>query len=254
MSALPGTDTGTDTETAVLLSEVHRGYSDGDGLVAALAGVSLRVPRGSFLAVMGPSGSGKSTLLNCASGLDAVDSGRVMVGGTDISTLKEPNRTQFRRDRVGFVFQAYNLVSTLTAEDNITLPLRLSDRRMDPEWVRGLVERMGIGERLRHRPAELSGGQQQRVAIVRALATRPDIVFADEPTGALDAESARRTLALLRDVVDDLGQTVVMVTHDPRAAATAHTTAVMAGGQIVDLMRQPSASDLAERLASFEQS
>ncbi|RNL83213.1 ABC transporter ATP-binding protein [Halostreptopolyspora alba] len=221
--------------SALLLNEVHRRYSDGGATVTALAGVSLRVPRGSFLAVMGPSGSGKSTLLNCASGLDTVSSGSVRIGGTDTSALKEPRRTLFRRDRVGFVFQSYNLVPTLTAEDNITLPLRLAGRHPDRAWLRGLVERVGITDRLRHRPSELSGGQQQRVALVRALATHPEIVFADEPTGALDAQGARRILRLLADVVRDLGQTVVMVTHDPDAAAHAHTTASMTDGRIVDV-------------------
>ncbi|MDA8370248.1 MAG: ABC transporter ATP-binding protein [Nocardiopsaceae bacterium] len=251
-AAAPGAD--TDTDSAVLLSDVHRDYGDGDGRVTALAGVSLHVPRGSFLAVMGPSGSGKSTLLNCASGLDTADSGAVVIGGTDITALHEPERTRFRRDRVGFVFQSYNLVPTLTAADNITLPLRLAGRPADRPWLRGLVERVGIGDRLRHRPPELSGGQQQRVAIVRALAARPDIVFADEPTGALDAAGAERILLLLREIVDDLGQTVVMVTHDPKAAARAHATAVMADGHIADVLHGPGPADLAGRLASLERS
>ncbi|PDP88831.1 ABC transporter [Glycomyces fuscus] len=237
---------------AVRLIDVHRVHSDGGGAVPALAGVSLRVPRGSFLAVMGPSGSGKSTLLNCASGMDLPTSGSVVVGGTDISALREPRRTEFRRERVGFVFQSYNLVPTLTAEENITLPLRLAGRTPDQDWLRSLVDRTGVGRRLRHRPGELSGGQQQRIAIVRALASRPDIVFADEPTGALDGATADSVLGLLREVVDDLGQTVVMVTHDPRAAARAHATAVMADGRLTDVLHAPSAADLAGRLASLE--
>ncbi|WP_150242429.1 ABC transporter ATP-binding protein [Nocardiopsis quinghaiensis] len=243
------TDTGGD---AVRLTDVHRVYSDGEGTVSALAGVSLRAARGTFLAVMGPSGSGKSTLLNCASGMDRPTSGSVVVGGTDIGALREPRRTEFRRERVGFVFQSYNLVPTLTAEENITLPLRLAGRVPDQDWLRGLVDRMGVGERLRHRPTELSGGQQQRIAIVRALASRPDIVFADEPTGALDGATADGVLGLLREVVDDLGQTVVMVTHDPKAAARAHATAVMADGRVADVLREPSAVDLAGYLALLE--
>lgn len=234
---------------AVALDGVHRSYTDGQGRVTALAGVSLRVPRGSFLAVMGPSGSGKSTMLNCACGLDRPTSGTVEIGGTDIGALKEPALTRFRRERVGFVFQSYNLLPTLTAEDNITLPLRLAGRRPDAAWLRELVDRVGIGDRLGHHPSELSGGQQQRVAIVRALAMSPDVVFADEPTGALDAEGADRILGLLREVVDDLGQTVVMVTHDPRAAARAHATAVMAAGRIAGVHQAPRPAELAERLA-----
>ncbi|GAA1443814.1 ABC transporter ATP-binding protein [Nocardiopsis tropica] len=236
---------------AVALTAVHRSYTDGDGRVSALDGVTLRVPRGTFLAVMGPSGSGKSTLLNCASGLDRVTSGTVEIGGRDISGLREPDLTVFRRDHVGFVFQSYNLVPTLTAEDNITLPLRLAGVRPDAAWIDELVRRVGVADRLGHRPPELSGGQQQRVAIVRALAARPDIVFADEPTGALDGATADRTLSLLRGIVDDLGQTVVMVTHDPAAAARAHDTAVMASGRVVDLLHAPAAADLAGRLASL---
>ncbi|WP_017591667.1 ABC transporter ATP-binding protein [Nocardiopsis potens] len=242
-----------DPDAAVLLHDVHRGYTDGDGVVSALAGVSLRVPTGAFLAVMGPSGSGKSTLLNCASGMDVPTSGTVRIGGADVGALAEPERTLFRRDRVGFVFQAYNLLPALTAEENITLPLRLAGRAPDREWLGSLVERVGIADRLRHRPAELSGGQQQRVAIVRALAARPAVVFADEPTGALDAAGAARILGLLREVVDELGQTVVMVTHDPKAAARAHATAVMADGRIDGVLHSPAPADLAAHLASLEQ-
>ncbi|GAB3444255.1 ABC transporter ATP-binding protein [Streptomonospora sediminis] len=249
--AVPQDPGAAGTDHAVVLSDVRRSYTDGQGRVTALGGVSLRVPRGTFLAVMGPSGSGKSTMLNCACGLDRPTSGTVVVGGADIGALKEPALTRFRRERVGFVFQSYNLLPTLTAEDNITLPLRLSGRSPDHGWLRDLVDRVGIADRLQHHPTELSGGQQQRVAIVRALATRPDVVFADEPTGALDAEGADRILRLLRDIVDDLGQSVVMVTHDPKAAARAHATAVMADGLIADVLQEPRPADLAERLASL---
>lgn len=237
---------------AVTLDDAHRAYTDGSGVVEALAGVSIEVDRGSFLAVMGPSGSGKTTLLNCAAGLDSVTSGTVTIGDTDITSLKEPELTRFRRDRIGFIFQSYNLLPTLTAEDNITLPLRLAGRRPDPTWLGELVRRVGIGDRLGHRPAELSGGQQQRIAIVRALAMRPDIVFADEPTGALDTAGAQRILALLREVVDELGQTIVMVTHDTNAAANAHSTAVMSDGRLVDVLRSPTTADLNQRLTSLE--
>ncbi|MBL1067876.1 ABC transporter ATP-binding protein [Streptomyces sp. 7-21] len=221
------------------------------GGVHALRNVSLTVERGTFYAVMGPSGSGKSTLMHCAAGLDVPTSGSITVGGREITGLNETRRTELRRERLGFVFQSYNLVPSLTVEDNITLPLRLAGRAPDREWLRTLIERVGLGGRLTHRPAELSGGQQQRVAIVRALAARPDVVFADEPTGALDLRTAHEVLDLLRGLVDDLGQTVVMVTHDPAAAARAHRVLVMADGQIVETLDRPSAADLADRLVSL---
>ncbi|WP_016906735.1 ABC transporter ATP-binding protein [Streptomyces xiaopingdaonensis] len=234
---------------AVVLQGVTKTYP---GDVQALHGVSLTVQRGTFLAVMGPSGSGKSTLMHCAAGLDTPTNGRVFVDGTEIGTLSETARTELRRDSVGFVFQSYNLVPSLSIEDNITLPLRLAGRTPDREWVRGLVERVGIGERLSHRPAELSGGQQQRVAIARALAARPAVVFADEPTGALDLRTGREVLALLRDMVDTLGQTVVMVTHDPAAAARADLATVMADGRVVDTFVQATAAELAAAVTKLE--
>ncbi|WP_019546042.1 ABC transporter ATP-binding protein [Streptomyces sulphureus] len=234
---------------AVVLQGVTKTYP---GDVQALRGVSLTVQRGTFLAVMGPSGSGKSTLMHCAAGLDTPTTGHVFVDGTEIGTLSETARTELRRDSVGFVFQSYNLVPSLSIEDNITLPLRLAGRTPDREWVRGLVERVGIGERLSHRPAELSGGQQQRVAIARALAARPAVVFADEPTGALDLRTGREVLALLRDMVDTLGQTVVMVTHDPAAAARADLATVMADGRVVDTFVQATAAELAAGVTKLE--
>ncbi|MER5423459.1 ABC transporter ATP-binding protein [Streptosporangium roseum] len=221
------------------------------GELVALDNVSLAFPRGRFVAVMGPSGSGKSTLLNCAAGLDTPTSGAVAIGGVDVTRLNETKRTELRRKHIGFVFQSYNLLPAVSVEHNITLPLRLAGIRPDPAWLRELVERVGLGGRLRHRPAELSGGQQQRAAIVRALAARPDVVFADEPTGALDLRSASQVLDLLRELVDDLGQTVVMVTHDPAAAARAHDTLVMADGRVVDLLSGPTARDLAQRLTQL---
>lgn len=233
---------------AIALTRVARVY---DGGVRALDDVSLTVEHGTFLAVMGPSGSGKSTLMHCAAGLDSPTSGSVRVDGREISGLDETRRTELRRERVGFVFQSYNLIPSLSVEDNITLPLRLAGRRPDREWLNALVRRVGMADRLGHRPAELSGGQQQRVALVRALVSRPAVVFADEPTGALDLRSAHQVLDLLRTLVDELGQTVVMVTHDPAAAARAHRALVMADGRVVDSLEKPTAPELAARLASL---
>ncbi|MER6948720.1 ABC transporter ATP-binding protein [Nonomuraea sp. NPDC000554] len=233
--------------SVVTLGNVTKRYGDR----VALDDVSLEIPRGRFLAVMGPSGSGKSTLLHCAAGLDVPTSGSVILGGVDIGGLTETRRTVLRRKHVGFVFQSYNLLPALTVEQNITLPLRLAGTGADRAWLRALVDRVGLGDRLRHRPAELSGGQQQRAAIVRALAARPDVVFADEPTGALDLRSAREVLDLLRELVDELGQTVVMVTHDPAAAARAHEVLVMADGRPVEVLPEPAPEALATRLTSL---
>ncbi|MFC5744521.1 ABC transporter ATP-binding protein [Actinomadura rugatobispora] len=234
---------------AVALEQVSKVYPGG---VRALHEVSLTVERGTFLAVMGPSGSGKSTLMHCAAGLDAPTGGSVFIDGTAIGGLNETRRTELRRERVGFVFQSYNLVPSLSIADNITLPLRLAGRAPDRDWVRTLVERVGLAGRLDHRPAELSGGQQQRAAIARALVTRPAVVFADEPTGALDLRTAREVLALLRDLVGGLGQTVVMVTHDPAAAARADRALVMADGRVVDTLESPTAAGLAHRITTLE--
>ncbi|MGI5196370.1 ABC transporter ATP-binding protein [Streptomyces sp. CA-288835] len=233
---------------AIALAHVGKTYPGG---VRALDDVSLTVERGTFLAVMGPSGSGKSTLMHCAAGLDAPTVGSVRIDGYEIAGLNETRRTELRRERIGFVFQSYNLVPSLSVSDNITLPLRLAGRAPDHEWLRTLIERVGLGDRLTHRPAELSGGQQQRVAIVRALAAKPAVVFADEPTGALDLRSAHEVLHLLRDLVDELRQTVVMVTHDPAAAAQAHQAVVMADGRIVDTLHTPTAAELAARLVAL---
>ncbi|MFJ9674726.1 ABC transporter ATP-binding protein [Streptomyces sp. NPDC101221] len=233
---------------AIALDRVARTYPGG---VRALDDVSLTVEHGTFLAVMGPSGSGKSTLMHCAAGLDSPTSGSVRIDGQEISGLNESRRTELRRERVGFVFQAYNLIPSLSVEDNITLPLRLAGRRPDRDWLRTLTERVGLADRLSHRPAELSGGQQQRAAVVRALAAKPAVVFADEPTGALDLRSAHQVLGLLRALVDDLGQTVVMVTHDPAAAARAHRALVMADGRVVEALERPTAPRLADRLVAL---
>jgi putative ABC transport system ATP-binding protein len=234
---------------AVALERVSKTYPGG---VTALDQVSLAVDSGTFVAVMGPSGSGKTTLMHCAAGLDRPSSGQAFIDGTEISGLNETRRTELRRDRVGFVFQSYNLVPSLSIADNITLPLRLAGRSADPDWTRSLVARIGISDLMARRPAELSGGQQQRAAIARALIGRPAVVFGDEPTGALDLRTAREILALLRDLVDGLGQTVVMVTHDPAAAACADRTVVMTDGRVVDTLHRPTAAQLAHRITELE--
>lgn len=215
---------------AIVLRHVSKTYANG---VRALDDVSLTVQRGTFLAVTGPSGSGKSTLMQCAAGLDVPTTGTVVLDGTDIGRLSEDRRTVLRRERIGFVFQAYNLLPALGVADNITLPLRLAGKQPDRAWLRELTGRVGLAGRLSHRPSELSGGQQQRAAVARALVARPAVVFADEPTGALDERSAHEVLTLLREVVAELGQTVVMVTHNPTAAAAADRTLVMDDGHVV---------------------
>jgi len=238
--------------TVLETRDLKKHYQMGGSTVRALDGVSLTVERGSFLAVMGPSGSGKSTLMHCAAGLDTPTGGTVVIGDTEIGRLDETRRTELRRERIGFVFQSYNLVPSLSIADNITLPLRLAGTAPDRDWLRILVERVGLTGRLARRPAELSGGQQQRAAIARALIARPAVVFADEPTGALDLRTAHAVLDLLRDLVDGLGQTVVMVTHDPAVAARAHGALVMADGHIVDTLTAPTAAQLAHRITTLE--
>jgi putative ABC transport system ATP-binding protein len=238
-------------EHAVRLEGVSKVYGRGAGAVHALRGVSVALPYGSFTAVMGPSGSGKSTLLQTAAGLDRPSGGRVWIGAVELSTLRQARLTELRRDRVGFVFQAFNLVPSLTVEQNVSLPLRLAGRRADRGLVAEVLGRVGLGERGRHRPAELSGGQQQRVALARALITRPEVLFADEPTGALDLRTSRAVLGLFRQLVDTLGQTVVMVTHDPVAAAFADRVLFLADGRIVDQLDRPTAEAVAERMTAL---
>ncbi|MEV3922366.1 ABC transporter ATP-binding protein [Actinomadura coerulea] len=233
---------------AVRMDAVSKVYGRGRGAVAALREVTASLPRGRLTAVMGPSGSGKSTFLHCAAGLDTPTSGTVRLGDTELSSMNETKLTELRRRRVGFVFQAFNLVSSLTVEQNITLPLRLSRTRPDKAWLTEVVARVGLADRTGHRPGQLSGGQQQRVAIARALVTRPDVVFGDEPTGALDTMTARDVLTLLRETVDGMGQTVVMVTHDPVAASYADTVLFLADGRIVDSMDAPSSDKVAARM------
>ncbi|MBF5030773.1 MULTISPECIES: ABC transporter ATP-binding protein [unclassified Micromonospora] len=243
---------GQTVEPAVRVERLTRVYGTGRNQVTALAGVDVDFGRGTFTAVMGPSGSGKSTLLQIAAGLDRPTDGRVVLGGTDLSGLSETRLTELRRTRIGFVFQAFNLIGALTVEENIVLPLRLAGGRPDRAWLTHVVERVGLADRLHHRPAALSGGQQQRVAIARALATRPEVIFSDEPTGALDSRTAAEVLALLRAVVDEHGQTVVMVTHDPIAASYADRVLVLADGAMVADLPQLGAVRIAEHLASLD--
>ncbi|MEU9361573.1 ABC transporter ATP-binding protein [Streptomyces sp. NPDC048301] len=239
--------TGRDSE-ALRLDSVTKVYGTGDGAVTALDEVTLSLPAGSFTAVMGPSGSGKSTLLRCAAGLDRPDRGRILVDGEEMSGGGEAALTRFRRERIGFVFQQYNLLPTLTVEENVALPSRLAGRRAEPDRVREMLTRVGLGERLGRFPDELSGGQCQRVAIARALVTRPGVVFADEPTGALDTRSAREVLTLLRETARDHGATVVLVTHDPVAAAYAGSVLFLADGRLAGHLAAPTAEAVAERM------
>jgi putative ABC transport system ATP-binding protein len=225
--------TDTVTEAIVGTTDLTRVYGEGETAVHALRGVSVSFPVGQFAAIMGPSGSGKSTLMHLLAGLDSPTSGSVVVDGRELAGLDDKGRTRLRRDRLGFVFQAFNLVPVLTAEENILLPLTLAGTKVDPEWLRTLVDAVGLGDRLTHRPAELSGGQQQRVAVARALIHRPAVVFADEPTGNLDSRSSEEVLGLLRQAVDQFGQTVVMVTHDPPAASHADRIVVLRDGEVV---------------------
>ena len=245
--ALALRDTPADTQV-VRLDSVSKVYGKGEGSVIALDRVTLGFDGGSFTALMGPSGSGKSTFLQVAAGLDRPTDGTVRLGGTDIAGYSETKLTELRRDRVGFVFQAFNLMPSLTVAENIKLPVRLGSDRLDRDWLGEIVGRTGLTERLRHRPSELSGGQQQRVAIARALVTRPDVLFADEPTGALDTSTSREVLELLREVVDTTGQTVVMVTHDPTAAAHADRVVFLADGRLAGHLESPSADAVAERM------
>ena len=242
------TETGIDQAAVVRLTDVRKVYGRRDNAVAALDGVGTGFHRGTFTAVMGPSGSGKSTLLQCAAGLDRTTSGSVHLDGQDLGDLNEKQLTMLRRERIGFVFQAFNLLPALTAEQNVALPLELAGRRPGPGRVAEILERVGLAERGRHRPAELSGGQQQRVAIARALVTEPAVVFADEPTGALDTRSARNLLGLLREAVQAAGQTIVMVTHDPVAAAYADRVVFLADGRLAGELHAPTAEAVAERM------
>jgi putative ABC transport system ATP-binding protein len=242
---------GAQTAPAAHAVDLCKTYGTGQAEVHALAGVSVAFERGRFTAVMGASGSGKSTLMQCMAGLDRPTSGQSFVGGLDIGSLDDAGLTQLRRDRIGFVFQYFNLVPTLTAAENITLPAALAGRKVDQGWLDYLVDQLGIADRLTHRPGELSGGQQQRVACARALMNKPDLVFADEPTGNLDSNSSADLLAFLRRSVTELGQSIVMVTHDPRSAAYADRVVFLADGTVVSELESPTADSILERMRTL---
>ena len=242
-------DSSTAAARATQLTKV---FGEGDTRVVALDSVDVAFGRGRFTAIMGPSGSGKSTLMHCMAGLDTVTTGTAWIGDTEITSLDDKRLTVLRRDKVGFVFQAFNLLPTLTAYENITLPMDIAGRKPDTEWLDRVIDAVGLRPRLSHRPSELSGGQQQRVACARALASRPEIIFADEPTGNLDSRSGADVLGFLRSSVRDLGQTVVMVTHDPTAASYADRVLFLADGRIVDEMADPTSDRVLERMKAFD--
>jgi len=240
------------TAVAARAAAATKVYGRGVTEVTALDDVTIGFDAGRLTAIMGPSGSGKSTLLHCMAGLDALTSGKVFIGDTDLTSLSDRQLTLLRRSRVGFVFQSFNLVPTLTAEENIVLPLTLAGRKAEAEWLQALVTSLGIGDRLRHRPSELSGGQQQRVASARAMITRPELIFADEPTGNLDSKSATELLELTRAAVEGFGQTVVMVTHDPRAASYADRVVFLADGRIVAELAHPTVNRILDEMKALE--
>ncbi|MEV0253542.1 ABC transporter ATP-binding protein [Streptomyces sp. NPDC050732] len=229
-----------------------KAYGSGETTVLALDSVDVDIKRERFTAVMGPSGSGKSTLMHCLAGLDSVSAGQVWLGDTEITGLKERELTRLRRDRVGFMFQSFNLIPTLNALENITLPMDIAGQRPDHDWLEHVIDTLGLRDRLKHRPAQLSGGQQQRVACARALAAKPELIFADEPTGNLDSRAGLEVLGFLREAVDQLGQTVVMVTHDPGAAAHSDLVLFLGDGRIVDDMERPTAEAVLERMKRFD--
>jgi putative ABC transport system ATP-binding protein len=237
---------------AARATDVVKSFGSGATTVVALDHVDVALRRGEFTAIMGPSGSGKSTLMHCLAGLDTVTSGTVAIGDVELHGLSDKKMTALRRDRIGFVFQSFNLVPTLTALENITLPMAIAGRRPDREWVTTVIDTLGLRDRLGHRPSELSGGQQQRVAVGRALAGRPEIVFGDEPTGNLDSRSSAEVLRILRESVDRLGQTVVIVTHDPKAASYADRVLFLADGRIVDELRSPTAETVLDTMKGLE--
>jgi putative ABC transport system ATP-binding protein len=242
----------TTVQPAARADALRKVYGTGGAAVEALRGVSIEIAAAEWTAIMGPSGSGKSTLLHILAGLDSPTEGKVFIGDVDLTTLNDKQLTQLRRDRVGFVFQAYNLIPTLTAEENITLPLDIAGKAVDRGWFDTVVDTVGIRDRLKHRPTELSGGQQQRVAGARALVSRPEIIFADEPTGNLDSKSGAELLDFLRAAVDEHGQTIVMVTHDAHAAAHADRVVFLADGNIVHDLRTPTADAIFDQIKSLE--
>ncbi|AZS72809.1 ABC transporter [Streptomyces lydicus] len=236
------------TAAAARATDLTKVYGQGETQVVALDAVSVEFRQAQFTAIMGPSGSGKSTLMHCMAGLDSISGGSATIGDTELTGLKDKKLTQLRRDKIGFIFQAFNLLPTLTALENITLPMDIAGRKPDRAWMDRVVQTVGLADRLKHRPSQLSGGQQQRVAVARALASRPEIIFADEPTGNLDSRSGAEVLGFLRNSVRELGQTVVMVTHDPVAASYADRVVFLADGQIVDDMAGPTADTVLERM------
>ncbi|WP_344291884.1 ABC transporter ATP-binding protein [Streptomyces synnematoformans] len=242
----------TRTAVAARARQVTKAYGSGETRVLALDNVDVDIARGQFTAIMGPSGSGKSTLMHCLAGLDTVTAGRIWIDETEITRLRDKKLTQLRRDRVGFIFQAFNLLPTLNALENITLPMDIAGRKPDQQWLQRVVDTVGLSGRLKHRPSQLSGGQQQRVAVARALAARPEIIFGDEPTGNLDSRSGAEVLGFLRRSVDELGQTIVMVTHDPVAAGYADRVLYLADGRIVDEMWNPTSEQVLDRMKSFD--
>ncbi|MGW4384475.1 ABC transporter ATP-binding protein [Kitasatospora sp. NPDC004531] len=239
-------------EAAARARQVTKAYGSGETRVTALDAVDVDIERGRFTAIMGPSGSGKSTLMHCLAGLDTVSQGRIWIGDTEVTGLKDKQLTKLRRDRIGFVFQAFNLLPTLSALENITLPMDIAGRKPDRAWLEQVIETVGLSGRLKHRPGQLSGGQQQRVAVARALAARPEIIFGDEPTGNLDSRSGAEVLGFLRRSVDELGQSIVMVTHDPVAAGHADRVLFLADGVIVDEMHNPTADSVLTRMRRFD--
>ncbi|MEU1117795.1 MULTISPECIES: ABC transporter ATP-binding protein [unclassified Streptomyces] len=238
--------------TAARARGLTKAYGSGETAVLALDSVDVDIARERFTAVMGPSGSGKSTLMHCLAGLDNVSAGQVWLGDTEITGLKEKELTRLRRDRIGFMFQSFNLIPTLNALENMTLPMDIAGQRPDRDWLEHVIDTLGLRDRLKHRPAQLSGGQQQRVACARALAAKPELIFADEPTGNLDSRAGLEVLGFLRDAVDQLGQTVVMVTHDPGAAGHSDLVLFLADGRIVDDMERPTADAVLERMKRFD--
>lgn len=251
LTMAPPTDRHVTTTTAARVTEAVKTYGSAGNAVHALAGVTARFASGRFTAIMGPSGSGKSTLMHCLAGLDTLTSGKVHIGDTDISSLDDRELTELRRDRIGFVFQAFNLVPTLTAQENIVLPSRLAGRRVDRQWFDHVIDTVGLAPRLKHRPSELSGGQQQRVAVARALVARPQLIFADEPTGNLDSQSGSEVLSFMRFAVREFGQTIVMVTHDPVAASYADRAVFLADGRIVADIDEPTPDSVLNQMRTI---
>jgi putative ABC transport system ATP-binding protein len=241
-----------DSDSAARAVDVWKVYGEGEAQVQALRGVTADFARGHFTAIMGPSGSGKSTLMHCLAGLDTVNAGQVFIGETRVTGLNDAGLTRLRREKVGFIFQQFNLLPTLTADENITLPLAIAGRRPDPQWYDLVVKTVGLGDRLRHRPSELSGGQQQRVACARALLARPEVIFADEPTGNLDSRSSGEVLDFLQGSARHFGQTIVMVTHDPRAASYADRVVFLDDGSIVDELENPTEAAVLDRMKNLD--